>query len=287
MKKILAVILALIVLLTSGCSIKGAEVENTKEEDIETGSRDYVDVSKLDNLFGFTNETGEFIISIETSEADRDMKFINKAIGENGNMLSLKYVRHQQRNEKDNGRQTAGNFDNISGDVFEVVEGKAEGNETYYLVNDKEFNTGSVLGSQAGDQSSIDDEAKKEIEKTKNRRIEDSWEIGRIESDIKLYLVLFERQGDDMLACVVMKTPVKIVYKDYPAKYNESSTWRVDDGGNIYPDLFSILFSARTEEGVLLGLKWAAAEGENTFLLVENGNEFEVNIETGRYMSPA
>lgn len=136
-------------------------------------------------------------------------------------------------------------------------------------------------------QAEIGTTAKEEIEKIKNRNVKSGWEIGVVGTDRTIYLILFERENDDMLASIVMKTPTKFVFKDYPAKYNESSTWRVDDGGSVYPELFSILFASETKTGIVLAIKWAGAEGENTTLFIENGDKFEeLNIGTSRYTSP-
>jgi predicted RND superfamily exporter protein len=287
MKKIISVVLTTIILFISSCSIQSVNMENTTNSNVKATSKNYVEVNKLSNLFGFTNETGKLIISIETDEMKKDIDSVNKAIGENGNILSIKYVKSQLRNDNDNGRQTYGNFDNLEGDIFEVVEGKANIDETYYLVSDKEFNIRSILASQDGDQTEIDDESKIEIERTKNRKIQSSWEIGKINSDIKIYLILFERQNDDMLASIIMKTTSKIAYIDYPAKYDEGSTWRAEDCGEIAPWMFSILFAAKAEDGIIIGIKWFAPEGESTYLLKENGNVLEeLDIGTGRYMVP-
>lgn len=56
---------------------------------------------------------------------------------------------------------------------------------------------------------------------------------------------------------------------DYPAviQGDEYSVWRVDDGGEVMPEMFSILFAAETLNGPLLGLNWWGSEGVNTFFL--------------------
>lgn len=299
MKKIFTIIT--IGLLLTGCLKQDAIVQsNTSSEKQEQAAvitpspvtaqppdSSYTDINKLNNLFGFTNEAGKLILLAGKLEETKSIDGINKAIGENGNILTIKYLRAQKRNEKDNGRQTSQNFDNVAGYIFEITQGTAKENETYYLVNDNEFNIKSILNSQAGDRTEIDTAAKEEIEKIKNRKVLKSWEIGKIESDKTIYLLQFERVKDDMLASIVMKTPTKFVFKDYPAKYDSSSTWRVDDGGNVYPEMFSILFASQTETGIIMGIKWIAFEGEVTTLLKENDDKLEeLNIETSRYMSP-
>ncbi|QQZ59420.1 hypothetical protein JI735_22565 [Paenibacillus sonchi] len=46
---------------------------------------------------------------------------------------------------------------------------------------------------------------------------------------------------------------------------DEFSVWRVDDGGEITSGMFSLLFAARTANGVALGVNWRGAEGVNSF----------------------
>jgi hypothetical protein len=291
MKKTLFIIA--VILTLTGCFKQDVIIpNNTGNEVLPKGDttlppiNNYTDIAALTNLFGFTNETAKYIILSGKLEKGQSIDGVNRAIGENGNLLTIKYLRAQEKNEKDNGRLTAQNFDNLAGYIFEITQGTAKENETYYLIND-EFNVKSILDSQKGNQAEIDAAAKEEIEKIKNRKVKSSWEIGVLGSDKTIYLILFERENDDMLASIVMKIPAKFVFKDYPAKYNASSTWRVDDGGSVYPDLFSILFASETESGIVLAIKWAGAEGENTTLFIENGDKFEeLNIGTSRYTSP-
>jgi hypothetical protein len=292
MKKMLFIIA--IILTLTGCLKQDVTIPNNTGNEgppkgdttVQPPVNNYTDIDTLTNLFGFTNETAKYIILAGSLEEGQSIDAVNKAIGENGNLLTIKYLRTQEKNEKDNGRLTAQNFDNLEGYIFEITQGTAKQNETYYLINDK-FNAKSILDSQKGNQAEIDAAAKEEIEKIKGRKVKSSWEIGVVGSEKTIYLILFERENDDMLASIVMKTPTKLVFKDYPAKYNESSTWRVDDGGSIYPDLFSILFASQTESGIVLGIKWAGAEGEVTNLFIENGDKFEdLNIGTSRYTSP-
>lgn len=291
MKKILFMIA--VILTLTGCFKQDVIIPNNTGNEVppkgdtsQPPINNYTDIAVLTNLFGFTNETAKYIIIAGNLEEGQSIDGVNMAIGENGNLLTIKYLRTQEKNEKDNGRLTSQNFDNLAGYIFEITQGTAKENETYYLINDK-FNVKSILDSQKGNQAEIDTAAKEEIEKIKGRKVKNGWDIGLVDSDKTIYLVLFERENDDMLASIVMKTPTKFVFKDYPAKYNESSTWRVDDGGSVYPDLFSILFASQTESGIVLGIKWVGAEGEVTTLFIENGDKFEdLNIGTSRYTSP-
>ncbi len=287
--------IALILFILSGCSKQALINDNNNgreevlqdSEIVEPVEDNFINTSELSRVFGFTNQESNLIITSGHQENVNNVEDINKAIGENGNILDIRYLRTQTQGEKDNGRLTSQNFDNLQGKIFEITSGKARANETYYLVKGMEFNTDAVLNSQESNHHNASADTIEEIERIKGRNIKDSWEIGRIEADTAVYLILFERDKDDMLASIVMKTPTKLVFKDYPAKYDEMSTWRVDDGGSIFPEMFSILFAAKTKDGMLLGLKWTGFEGENTIMLLENDGVFEeLNIESYRYTSP-
>ncbi|MNC03441.1 hypothetical protein D3C75_508480 [compost metagenome] len=92
-----------------------------------------------------------------------------------------------------------------------------------------------------------------------------------------------------MLFSLVLEDKVGLTFMDYPAviQGDEYSVWRVDDGGEVIPEMFSILFAAETAEGSLLGMEWWGAEGVNTFFLKKEGDVFkEMDIQYGRYTSP-
>lgn len=87
-----------------------------------------------------------------------------------------------------------------------------------------------------------------------------------------MLIALFEPYGNNLLMSIALKTADGIKLMDYPVVSDGQSAWRVDDGGKIDPKLFSILFAAPTKEGLLLVVRWAGAEGENTFFLSEKAD---------------
>ncbi|MCD9021847.1 lipoprotein [Cohnella silvisoli] len=253
-----------------------------------------LNASELTNQFGFADSEGKLIVTVEqqeettTTDTNEDtLKGINKAVGENGNVITVRYVKHQSRTEQDNGRQAANNFNNLEGDIFEVLEGKAVPDASYYLVNDKDFNLQSLLKINQVKPQDPPAVITDEIIKARNRTIAQSWQIATLGETKQIFLVQFERKEDQMLASLVVKDGEEWVYMDYPATYNENSTWRVDDQGEISPDMFSFLFTANSSDGLVLGVKWMGAEGENINVIKQSANRFvETDIHSSRYMSP-
>ncbi|MCM3259660.1 hypothetical protein M3664_17810 [Paenibacillus lautus] len=95
-----------------------------------------------------------------------------------------------------------------------------------------------------------DGQVLQEIKDSKGRAVEQAWPLIQLPDRESLYLVQFVREGDDMLASLALKRESGWLYYDYPAKYDPSSTWRVDDQGEVRPDMFSFLFAA--ESGLVL-----------------------------------
>ncbi|MEK3904043.1 hypothetical protein [Paenibacillus sp. FSL R7-0179] len=254
----------------------------------------FLDPAKLQPVFGFASETGSHIIVTREEEgAGEQMKSLNTAIGNGGQVLAVKLEKWQTGNENNNGRELANNIPNMSGYLFKVEGDAAKRDETYVLVDSAVFPQAALLELQpadpAGPQLAADDPLRKSIAAAKGRKIQSAWKLAGLGPDRQLYLVQFVRQDKDMLFSLVLEEDGKLSFKDYPAKItdNEYSVWRVDDGGEVNPQMFSLLLAAHSADGLLLGLNWWGAEGVNSFFLKQEGNGFtELAIEYGRYTSP-
>ncbi|MEK5032890.1 hypothetical protein MKY96_15650 [Paenibacillus sp. FSL R7-0302] len=253
-----------------------------------------LDPAKLQPVFGFASETGSHImVTREEEGSGEQLKSLNTAIGNGGQVLAVKLEKWQPGNDNNNGRELANNIPNMSGYLFKVEGDAAMRDETYVLVDSAVFPQAALLEVQpadpAGPQLAAGDPLRKSIAAAKGRKIQSAWKLAGLGPDRGLYLVQFVRQDKEMLFSLVLEEDGKLSFKDYPAEItdNEYSVWRVDDGGEVIPQMFSVLFAAHTADGLLLGLNWWGAEGVNSFFLKQEGNGFtELAIEYGRYISP-
>lgn len=243
----------------------------------------------LNYTFGYANKTGKLLIIPDTGQTPQNL---NRAIGDGGKILNIKYLKYQQSSNEDTMRDTANNFDNRQGYIFEVVDGTAVPNKTYLLADDNFLNNKTDFTPEPIDES-IDGDTVKRIEDSKNRKTVAVWTVAQINSSMKLYLAQFENQGDNALASLVLVQDDRLIFMDYPAKYDEMSTWREGDGGMVSPGMFDVLFALKDSSGKIeIGISWGGDEGENDYLLEEDTsvyNAFKVNkvISGGsRYMAP-
>ncbi|USB31913.1 hypothetical protein [Paenibacillus sp. YPG26] len=260
-----------------------APIPKNEQQGQAADQKQLLDPAALGDTYSFADRTGKYLIAF-TGNQD---KSLNKAIGEGGKVLDVKYVRKQSGSEKDDGRQWAKNFGNLEGLVFEVVGGQAVPDQTYYLANDRKLNIHAVIPVISKVNPDVEDSVKQAIREMKAQSIEKIWEIGQIGQDNQIYLAQFEKKGKKATASIILKQGSQIVTRDYTADYDPNSTWRVDDGGTVTPEMFSFLFAAATERGILLGMEWAGAEGRNAFFLNQTEADLvELEIKGGRYMSP-
>jgi hypothetical protein len=240
-------------------------------------------------VFGFADESGTRLLSYRVGT---DPAMFTLAIGPYGEKVKIKFAGWQKRNEEeDNGRDTYHNFDNLDGYVYRSIGGKLKLN-TYYLTNETIIKDLLIPLSPTKDTVSweypkIDAKTVKHIESIKNRKVKWTKQLAVTKDGAQIGQVLFQRVGDEMLYSIVYIENEKILFMDYPATYDEISTWRVDDNGE--PGTESVLFLARTREGALfLVTEDYGAEGINTNLLYEKDGSFIKHEEVSyyRYTSP-
>jgi len=254
----------------------------------------YLDTGKLGEVFGFADAEGRHILVTREDQGElADMEQLDTALGDNGKVLSVQFEKWQDGNAGTNGRELANNFANLPGYIFKLESGAAAPDETYYLTNQAGFNLKSLvpveLPAVTQETSAVEDSVRNEITAAQKRDIQQIWMLAELSADRRLYIVQFVREDKDMLFSIVLKEGSRLAFKDYPAviQNDEYSVWRVDDGGEIVPEMFSVLFAAMTPDGLLLALNWWGAEGVNTFFLNQEGDMFkELDIQYSRYTSP-
>lgn len=159
----------------------------------------FLDPAKLKSMFGFADETGSHILLNGPDEGySEQMKLLNIAIGNGGQVLAVKFDKWQPGSDDSNGRELANNFANLSGYLFTVESGAAKPDETYYMADSAILPPEALLAIQpaAADakQLASDNPLRKSIADVKQREIQSAWKLADLAPDRELYLVQFIRQ---------------------------------------------------------------------------------------------
>ena len=209
------------------------------------------------------------------------------AIGTYSEMLPIHFSKWQDEKSGNNGRENANNFNNLPGFVYGQKDWKLKKNKTYLMTGmDTLIDSMFILSPPGwkGNTPPMDNEIVERIESETGRGIIWTKTLAFAFNGTQVGVVLFERQGNDMLFSIVYIDEDRILFWNNPAEYDETSTWRVDAGEE--PGNFEPLVLARFNEGLFLVLLWGAPEGETVLVLYEEDGVFlqAENLQFARYM---
>jgi hypothetical protein len=230
--------------------------------------------------FGFSNESGNKILAFEEG-----IKFENftQTIDNQNNIIQIKFEGFQKGTER-GVNLVSSNFKNCAGQVFSLSDNKKVQNYLSNIIFNNAFlKNHSLIGVKTLSQpKKIDEANKNKISAERKRKIKKAWKIADLGNE-SAFIVVFEPKKDSVLASLVIGDK-SYIYRDYSAKYDAGSTWRVDDGGEFPNDAIKILAIFRNQAGELeIITEWAGAEGANIEYAKANKNRFVTIKEASRY----
>lgn len=266
--RLLIPLVSLLVLLGLSCSKIPVQAATPVEEPI---------------LFGFFDRGGNRLLSLGPTDAVFDWTEPQVVFATNQQRAAL-YDMLQQKSPASNNRHTARNFDRLAGHRL-IVTGTGPSNQSALLVNSTFFADRSLaeLAEIDAENNAAD---RQRIELLRRRPLQQNWLLLQTTIGIRLQLVLFQPIGDQALAALALILPDRILWRDFPASYNPTSTWRVDDDGRIGPQQFCILYLGQRQQQWELAYEFIGAEGSLLEFIREQQNRFESVSKASRYMAP-
>lgn len=255
-------------------------------------------------MYTLSNDIGTKFLKASNDKGFHDsLKLYSQAIY-NGKVYSVKYSGIQEGNEEaNNGRDTPNNFDNIKGWIYEMQDGKRllENPTGEYdaiwsavlLTDDNFAKTNKILTLKNMKEDRITTEevasdVKEAFAKRYSRKINSIFASAVFgdNSEYQLVNVQFENKGNQALgvSALVANGEIKAV-KDYPAEWNESSVWRVDDEG----EFGGLWLDFATEKDGALNLFTSNSGAEGCYYqnYVIDGDTLRAgNISAGFYQAP-
>jgi hypothetical protein len=276
--KILSLITSLFILFS--CQTKTTQkTENT--DSVATTTTPVITQIDEALTFGFSNEKGNRILAFEENT---NPKWFTQVIDNQGHTTKISFIKTQKGIEG-GVNQTSFNFDNCTGQLFEISSDKKFNTDYTSVLFNEEFskNHQSIFVKTLEKPQVIDRKIKNAIATERKRAVKNAWKIADFGENQSAYIVVFSPKKDSVLASLVIGNK-QFIYRDYPAKYDEGSTWRVDDGGEFPNDAIRILAVFRNPKGELeIITEWAGAEGANIEYIKANKNIFEIIKEASRY----
>lgn len=218
---------------------------------------------------------------------------ITHALCPGNDLRPAKFMGRQSGNpERDSGRDLADNFDFQSGNVFRLSTGEVAENGACLIVPKPYFDQRRLvpldrLHARQEEGNACREALRARISKARQRKVSACWPLARLAEREAIFAVVFEHRGSDALAALVLDVDQQLRFMDYRGNAtDESSVWRVDDGGQFYPDAFDILFALQGQEGLEIGVEWQGAEGSSLHVLRADGDRLHEVLEGYFYRSP-
>ncbi|WP_018758865.1 hypothetical protein [Paenibacillus terrigena] len=242
---------------------------------------DQLSDSKL--TFAYADATGTRLLGFD----QKHPKQYTQAISAPGRGIPIQYVKHQKQSDESNGRNNMYNFNKDEGEIYKVVKGKLPENESVVLAAKDAFQGHTFLAYRPVSIKGLDKKTVKAIEKAKKRKVLKHWKIGEVPSEVQVGIIEFERvKGKKPLASFVLVTKNGILFDDYEGNEGDNSVWRVDDGGEMDPSFFRVIFLTRSASGYSVGFEWYGYESNGLSVLQQNGKSLRQVEHSSRYIAP-
>lgn len=235
----------------------------------------------------FPNLEGTRLLS--TAEIGKP-EALRTALCAGGQRVAVRFERRQAEARNFNGRQSPRNFAGAAGAVFQVVGAEVEAHATCFLTTDALLDgTTSVPLVRSGKGARCASDRYPQFEAAKGRPVVGCWQIAETPTCVQVFLVEFARRLNHALVNLAVLDQDRSLFVDYPAMFNGhgADLWRADDGGEIHPEGFEIVFLLKRGSTYLLAINWAGAEGTAlSFWSADAGGQFEQLISDSWYRSP-
>ena len=247
---------------------------------------DEIDFAQYENLaFGYSNVNMDSVL-LMNREAGIPASSYSYIINGEGTASPIAFGSSRTSQPNDNNRSNCYNFENAAGDIYSLKAGLADQWLTTFFMTKEFIQSRQLLVPDKSVKATEDTKNIERIALEKSRKIKQIQPIAKYEGKGELLFVEFEKEADSCLVSLVWMDAEQLTFLDYPAKYNEMSTWRVDDGGEFGFEYYDIIAVFESENGIEVITDWMGAEGSNTNFLLAIEGEFQSVGTAYRYQAP-
>jgi hypothetical protein len=222
--------------------------------------------------FAFPNAAGtELLIRHNLPNPER----LHTAVCGGGRKVAVRFVRRQPAGQE-HARDTPADFSQAEGTVFHVLNARLDPKSTCFIAEDAMLAGADVLRlNPTAKPTTCTADQQGRIAAVRSRGIASCWTLATASPQISVAVVEYARAGRDALASVIVVAGRnRNVSIDFPAEFTADGDdlWRVEDGGHLSPEGFSVPFLLRQGTTLLVPLAWGAAEGVSLHVYAAEGS---------------
>lgn len=246
--------------------------------------------------FAFSDAAGKRLLTLADPASIAEPRALEAAVCADGNIAKVAYVRLQRDAKGGNGRQTAANFDHVTGHLYAVVSPKPVPKGVACLLTGAAFVSGAraaplaVRGAWEDGPVVGADPCPRDLvaplELARKARASTCLSLGPSGSDRGAVVAFIEGVEVPTLV-LVYAGPAGVFNREVRAAgaRNDVTCWRIDDACTLDPRTYRLV--ALHAGGVTrLIVLWAGPEGEQAQLTELRDGKIVGSLEAYRYWSP-
>lgn len=210
--------------------------------------------------FAFPNVAGTELIVVH--EVPNAAAFRTAVCG--GQLLSVRFVRHQTVSGQSADREWPNAFDHLEGAIFQIVGRRVPSTNNCFVAADSLLENAELLPVRAFSEPVACSAAERRRAAALHKRtIRACWSVAKVPQHGLVSVVEYARAGADGLASLIVVTNERTIAIDFHAKYNGDGQemWRAGDDGRLSPDGINVPFVVRRGHTYIIALDWGAEEG--------------------------
>lgn len=229
-------------------------------------------------LFAYADRTGTRLLTPGLETGGLDPRQFDAALGEGGKLFRISHLGKQEGTDPN---QIAGRFANNAGHLFRITDGKVKENSSCLLIRRAEHPAAALAPCIPGGNAPEKDPGRlKKLSGSFGRKLVTAWLLAGGADGSRLHLVLYERNKSGALAALAWTREGKTLFHAMPGRDDPGSTWRVDDGGEIGPDAFTVLCLLRSP---FFAIAWDGAEGQSLIVYSAQDGTLKEVARAARY----
>jgi hypothetical protein len=254
---------------------------------VTTYAQDLPRATEQYGAFAFSNEEGSRLLS--TADMARP-ESLRTALCSGGKRVAVRFERRQVEGNDSIGRQNPLNFAKTAGSVFRVEGANVESGTTCFLAAEPLIAGATIIElNSAPENARCSRNLYPSFQSAKSRPVVSCWPIAHSASGVQVLLIEFARRLRYALASLVVIDRDTRMYVDYPAEFSGpgADLWRVDDGGEIGPEVFKVVSLLKWGSTYVLAVRWDGTEGAALSLWsTENDDQFKQLLNDSWYLAP-
>lgn len=246
--------------------------------------------------YAYANDEGNLLKVLDKDEDSKLLSYYQYALGEQGNIYPIEYVRYDEESPDSTGREIMQNFDNRHGCVYQIAGGNVllenMPENLYVLLTEEALSSIDVMqGTVSFFDDTVPADVIEQCEQKADRKVNNAWPLAQYGSGQEFYIIAFESIGNDVLYWLAFIYGQELKYYESHSTLDDYvvSGWTRDEYGAwvLEKYVLSLMAAIQVDNEIVLFTTYLTEEMQNICVITfSNEEKASESIKLGRYIYP-